>query len=58
MLPLILPRLSQFSDDFFGGAIHGDLGGGETIVASETVDSGTRGDLLDRGDRRGVTSSV
>ena len=44
------------SDDFFGGEIHGDLSGGEMIVAQEMWESRERDALLDRGDGNGMTT--
>jgi hypothetical protein len=40
------------------GEIHVDLSGGETIVAQETLESGERDALLNRGDGKGMTKHV
>jgi hypothetical protein len=38
--------------------MHGDLSGGEMIVAPETLESRERDALLDRGDGTGMTKHV
>jgi hypothetical protein len=45
-------------DDFFGAEIHGDLRGGEMIVAQETWESREPDALLDCGDGKGMTTHV